>query len=147
MYKEGWIDVAAAAERHHCSTKTIWRRIKQGGLPACTEKVRGRDGRPVIKTMIRVADLDDAFGHTAHDAHVRKVREAVPPLTAEQVTVIGKVLMDHLRDRDAKLRSSGRAGPSMYRRPGQLGATEVLPFDRTSAAWRAPSPFDRALPS
>ena len=42
-----WIDVAAAAERHHCSTKTIWRRSKQRGLPARTEKVSGRDGRPV----------------------------------------------------------------------------------------------------
>ena len=113
MHEDEWLGVAAAAERQHCSTKTIWRRIKQGGLPARTEKMSSRDGRPVIKTMIRVADLNDAFGRTAHDDHVRKVCEAAPPLTAEQVTVIGKVLLDHLQERDAKRRSSGGAGPSM----------------------------------
>lgn len=113
MHEEEWLDVVAAAERHHCSTKTIWRRIKQGGLPARSEKMRGRDGRPVIKTMIRVADLNDAFGRTAHDDQIQRIRDAAPPLTAEQVTDLGKVLLDHLNDGDAKRRSSGGAGPSV----------------------------------
>lgn len=59
MPEDEWRDVAAAAERHRCSTKTIWRRIRQEGLPARTEKVSGRDGRPVIKTLIRVSDLNE----------------------------------------------------------------------------------------
>ncbi len=113
MHEEECLDVAAAAERHHSSTKTIWRRIRQGSLPACTEKVTGRDGRPLIKTLIRVSDLNDAFGWTAQDEHVQKFREAAPPLTDEQVTVIGKVLLEHLLDRDAKGRSSSGTGSSM----------------------------------
>lgn len=99
------LDVAAAAERHSCSTKTIWRRIEQGVLPARNEKAIGRDGRPVIKTLIRVSDLDDAFGWTAAREHVRKIRESAPPLTDAQKVAIGKVFLDHLRDRDAKRRS------------------------------------------
>lgn len=115
MPDDEWLDVVATAERHRCSTKTIWRRIRQGVLPAHTEKVSGRDGRPVIKTLVRVSDLNDAFGRLAQDEHVRKAREAAPPLTYEQLTVIGDVLLDHLRDREAKRRSSGEAGTSAYR--------------------------------
>ena len=107
-----WLDVVAAAERHRCTTKTIWRRNKQGDIPARTEKVSGRDGRPVIKTLIRVSDLNDAFGWTAHEEHVRKVREAAPPLTREQASVIRKVFLDHLRERDAERRSSVASGSS-----------------------------------
>ena len=113
MPEEEWLDVAAAAELHRCSTKTIWRRIWQGVLPARTEKVNGRDGRLVIKTLIRVSDLNDALGCTAQDEYVRKVREAAPPLTAEEVSDIGKVLLEHLLDRDAKRRSSSGVGSSM----------------------------------
>jgi hypothetical protein len=112
MQQEEWIDVTAAAERHQCSTKTIWRRIKQSCLPARTE-MSGRDGRPVINTMIQFADLNVAFGSTAQDEHVQKVREAAPPLTAEQVTDLGKVLLDHLKDRDARRRRPDEAGPSI----------------------------------
>lgn len=101
MPEDEWLDVAAAAERHRCSTKTIWRRIKQGVLPARTEKVDGRDGRPVIKTLIRASDLNDAFGRTAHDEHVRKIRESAPPLTEEQKAAIREVYIDHFRDREA----------------------------------------------
>lgn len=107
--EDEWLDVAAAAERHSCSTKTIWRRIEQGGLAARTEKVDGRDGSPVIKTRIRVSDLNEAFGRAAHDEHVRKVREAVSPLTEERRADIGKVFLEHLLDREAK-RNASRAG-------------------------------------
>lgn len=100
MPEDEWLDVVSAAEHHDCSTKTIWRRINQGVLPACTEKVSGRDGRPVIKTMIRVSDLNDVFGWTAHDEHVRKIREAATPLTAEQKEAILNVCLEHLLDRE-----------------------------------------------
>jgi len=111
MSDDELIDVAAAAERHHCSTQTIWRRIREGSLPARTAKVSGRDGRPVVKTLIHVSDLDDVFGWTAHERHVQKIRDAVPPLTEEQKAAIRKVFLDHLRDRDAKRRSAGDSGP------------------------------------
>ncbi|AJW78707.1 hypothetical protein VO01_05800 [Clavibacter michiganensis subsp. insidiosus] len=68
--------------------------------------------RPVIKTLIRVSDLDYAFDSAAHEEHVRKIHEAAPPLTVEQVTVIGEVLQNHLRDRDAERRRPGGAGSS-----------------------------------
>lgn len=110
MSEDESIDVVAAANRHHCSTQTIWRRIRQGNLPACKEKVEGRDGRPVIKTLIRVSELNDAFGWTARDAHVRAIREAAPPFTEEQAAAIRKVFLDHIRERDAKRRGAGAPG-------------------------------------
>ncbi|QOT16822.1 hypothetical protein [Paenarthrobacter sp. YJN-5] len=106
MSDDEWLDVAAAAERHSCSTKTIWRHIRQGSLPACTGKVSGRDGRPVLKTLIRVADLDDAFGRTAQEDHVRKIRASAPPLTVEQKIAIRDVFLEHLLEREAKQVSS-----------------------------------------
>ncbi|MDN5759879.1 hypothetical protein PGC08_13140 [Brevibacterium sp. BDJS002] len=110
MAEDEWLDVAATAERHDCSTKSIWRRVWKGKLPARTEKVGGRDGRPVIKTLIRVSHLDRAFGLTAHAEHVQKIREAAPPLTREQTTFIAKVFTDHLLEQDAKRRREGEAG-------------------------------------
>lgn len=103
MSQEEWLDVAAAAERHECSTKTIWRRIKNGTLTGQTEKIDGRDGRPVLKTLIRVSDLDDLFGRTDQEAHVRRIRASAQPLTVEQKRALGKVLLDHIRDREAKM--------------------------------------------
>lgn len=106
MSKEEWLDVAAWAERHECSTKTIWRRIKNETLPSQTEKVHGRSGRPVLKTLIRVSDLDDAFGQTRqtdHEDHVRRIRASAQSLTAEQKRALGKVLLDRIRDREARM--------------------------------------------
>lgn len=110
MAEDEWLDVAAAAERHVCSTKSIWRRIWQGKLPAHTEKAIGRDGRPVIKTLIRVSDLDRAFGLTAHAEHVQKIRAAAPPLTKEQTKFIAQVFTDHLLEQNDKRRREGEAG-------------------------------------
>lgn len=110
MAEDEWLDVAAAAQRHDCSTKSIWRRVWQGRLPARTEKVDGRDGRPVIKTLLRVSDLDRAFGLTAHAEHVQKIREAAPPLTREQATFIAQVFTDHLLEQAAKRRRAGETG-------------------------------------
>lgn len=72
--------------------------------------MNGSDGRPVIKTLIRVAALNDVFGWTAHEEHVRTIRESAPPLTVAQKAVIGEVLLDHLRERDARRRRSGEPG-------------------------------------
>ncbi len=112
MPDDEWLDVAAAAERHDCSTKTIRRRIRQGSLPARTQMVAGRDGRPVVKTLIQVSDLDDAFGWTARDENVRQIRQSASPWSDEQKAVIRQVFLDHLRDREAKRQSSGGAGSS-----------------------------------
>jgi len=102
MSEDEWVDVVAAAGRHDCSPQTIWRRIRQGVLPARKEKVSGRHGRPVVKTLIRVADLNDAFGWTAREEHVRRIRASARPLTAEQKIAIRKVFFDHLLEREAR---------------------------------------------
>jgi len=112
MFDDEWIDAAAAAERHHCSTQTIRRRIREGSLPARTAKVSGRDGRMVIKTLIHVSHLNDVFGWTAHERHVQEIRNAAPPLTEEQKVALRRVFLDHLRDRDAERRSAGDPGPA-----------------------------------
>jgi len=39
---------------------------------------------------------------TAHAEHVQKIREAAPPLTREQTTLIVQVLTDHLFEKEAK---------------------------------------------
>lgn len=108
-----WIDVAAAAKRHHCSTQSIWRRIRQGSLPARIDEVSGRDGRPVIETLIRVSDLNDAFGWTAHEEHVRRIRASAPPLTVEQKVAICNVFLEHLLEREAKRRNGRIAGTTI----------------------------------
>lgn len=110
MLDDELIGVAAAAERHHCSTQTIRRHIREGSLPARTAKVRGRDGRPVVKTLIAVCDLDDAFGWTAHELHVQKIRDTPQPLTEDQKSAIRKIYLAHLRDRDARRRGVGDPG-------------------------------------
>jgi hypothetical protein len=111
MPEDEWLDVAAAAERHGCSHQTIWRRIRQGVLPARKEKMGGRDGRPVIKVLVRVTDLNDAFGWTAREEHVRRIRASARPLTAGQKVAIRGVLLDHLLEREARRRWSGSGSP------------------------------------
>lgn len=74
MAVDEWLDVAASAERHGCS-KSSWRRVWQGRLPARTEKVDGRDGRMVIKTLIRVSDLDPGV----RPDRARRARPEDPP--------------------------------------------------------------------
>lgn len=107
MPEDESIDVAAAANRHRCSTQTIWRRIGQGILPAHKEKVSGRDGRPVVKTLVRVADLNNTFGWNVHDEHVRRTRASARPLTVEQKVALRDVLLEHLLEREAKKAGTG----------------------------------------
>jgi hypothetical protein len=102
MPEDEWLDIAAAAERHDCSPKTVRRWISQGALLARSEKVSGRDGRSVTKYLIRVADLNDAFGWTAQEEHVRKIRATAVPFTDEQKIAIRKVFLEHLLEREAK---------------------------------------------
>lgn len=73
-------------------------------------RVGGRDRRPVIKALIRVSDLDRAFGLTVHAEHVQMIRQAAPPLTREQTTFIAKVFTGHLLKQDATRRREGEAG-------------------------------------
>lgn len=110
MSKQERLDVAAAAERYECSTKTNRRRIDQGRLPARTKKVTGRDGRPVIKTLIRVSDLDDAFGRAGQEAHVRRIRASAQPLQFEQTVAIRYVFLEHLVVREVRRKRAGTAG-------------------------------------
>lgn len=108
MVSEGeWIDVAAAAERQKCSAKSIRRQVKDGHLTARKEKSSGRDGRQVIKTWIRASDLGDAFGDTARDEHVRKIRASARPLTAGQKIAIRNVFLEHFRERESDQRRGG----------------------------------------
>lgn len=112
MPEDEWLDVVAAAERHDCSTQTIWRRIRQGVLPPRSEKTAGRDGRPVIKSLIRVSDLNDAFGRTAQEEHVRRIRATAPPLSDAQKRAIAKVFLEHLQEREAKRETASAGGGS-----------------------------------
>lgn len=102
MPEEEWIDIAAAAERHHCAADTIRRCARAGELTARKEKTIGRDGRRVIKTWVRVSDLDGVFRPTAHEEHVRKTRATAQPFTDEQKAALEKVFLDHLLEREAK---------------------------------------------
>jgi hypothetical protein len=111
MPEDEWIDIAAAAERHHRTTETIKTRIRRGNLRTRQEKVVGPTGRQVIKTWVRVSDLNDSFGWTVHEEHVRRIRAAAPPLSDRQKRAIAKVFLEHLQEREAKRHSaSARAG-------------------------------------
>ncbi len=108
MPEEEWIDVAAAAERYHCSTSKIRRWVKQGELEMRLTS-SDIDGRWVFTTWVRVRDLDDVSGVTARKEHVRKIRATAQPLTDEQKRAIRKVFLAHLLEREAK-RKRARIG-------------------------------------
>ena len=95
--------------------KAIWRRMKHGVLPARGEKASDRDGRSAIKTLLRVSDQNDALGWMAAREHVEMIRKSARPLTAEQKTAIGKVLLGHLRDREVKRQMNRTAESEMNR--------------------------------
>lgn len=100
--EDGWIDIAAAAERESCSPQVIRRRIKAGVLTARIEGSTARDGRHVVKAWVRVSELDEVFGHEAREEHVRRIRATAQPLTRDQKIVLRKVLLDHLAEKEAK---------------------------------------------
>lgn len=108
MTEEEWLDVATAAQRYGCSPSTIRRKMRHEGLPARKERGLGRDGRPVLKSLISVSDLDDAFGVTARREHERKVRESAPPLTDEQKSALRDIFLLHLRTRGPQAQPSSQ---------------------------------------
>lgn len=90
-------DVETAAVRYNCSTRAIRRRISSGKLPAMRERVKGSNGRPVIKLMIEDSALDAEFapkpaGPAAHEHLVSEVTAAVPKLTETQKARIAAAL-------------------------------------------------------
>lgn len=91
------LDIVAAAERCHCSVKAVRRRIDNGSLPAVKARVAGRDGRPVMKIMIEVKDLDVAFapvalGPAAHERLIEELSAAAPRFSESQRARIAAVL-------------------------------------------------------
>lgn len=110
MPEAEWIDAVAAAERYHCSTSKIRRWIKQGELEMRLKTSVDSDGRWVFTTWLRVRDLDDVSGVTAHKAHVRKIRATAQPFTSEQKVALRKVFRAHLLDREAKRKRAGIGG-------------------------------------
>ncbi|MGP5929137.1 hypothetical protein [Corynebacterium glyciniphilum] len=102
MSEEEWIEVAAAAERYHCSMWKIGRWIKQGQLETRVVTAIDPDGRWVITTWLRVRELDDVSGVTARAVHVRKIRATAQPFTDEQKRALRKVFLAHLLDREEK---------------------------------------------
>ena len=110
--EDEWIDVAAAAERYHCSTQTIRRWAKLGELAARKEASLGRDGRGVVKTWILVDDLEHIFRPNAHEEHVRKIRATAQPFTEDQKIALRKVIFEHILAREAKRRAAGAGGAS-----------------------------------
>ncbi|MBC9944054.1 hypothetical protein ICL81_05930 [Leucobacter sp. cx-328] len=79
------MDIPSAAERLGRPTQAIYLLIRTGQLPS--EKVRalGRDGRYVLKHMIRVQDLDAIDQRRRLEEHVAAIRAAVTPLTETQI--------------------------------------------------------------
>ncbi|GGF44884.1 hypothetical protein GCM10010922_20720 [Microbacterium sorbitolivorans] len=86
-------------------------RIHSGCLPARTGKVPGRDGRLILKALIRVSDLDALFRVTAREEHVQRIGESAPPLTDDQKRVIYDVFLKHRLEREAN-RERIAAGPA-----------------------------------
>lgn len=110
--EDEWIDVAAAAERYHCSTQTIRRWAKLGELAERKEASLGRDGRGVIKTWILVDDLERMFRPNAHEEHLRKIRATAQPFTEEQKIALRKVFLEHILAREVKRKVAAAGGAS-----------------------------------
>lgn len=112
MTEGEWIDIAAAAERFHCSTKTIREWARLGELAARQERSIGRDGRWVIKTWIRAGNLDHMFRPSTRKEHVRKIRATAQPFTDEQKVALRKVSLGRLLARGAKRKKADAGGAS-----------------------------------
>lgn len=99
---DDWIDIAEAAVRAERCTATIRNHIKKGSLPAVKSRATGRDGRKVVKVMIRVVDLERAFPKFDMEAHIRKVESEWVPLSERQQQTIRRVFMEHWAEQRAK---------------------------------------------
>lgn len=107
--EEEWVDIVEAASRFGCSSQAVRRRIKDGTLTSRKRQRSVKNGRSVTKFLIRVSDLNDEFGSTAREAHVRKIRATARPLTDDQKNALRKVLLAHLLEREEK-RKRARLG-------------------------------------
>lgn len=56
-----WLDIKEAAKIKSVSDTTIRNHIRKGSLPSVKRLVTGRDGRMVVKRLIRASDLEKAF--------------------------------------------------------------------------------------
>lgn len=91
-----WLDIRGAAERQGLSDTAIRNHIKKGNLRSVKRLVTGRDGRMVVKRLIRVSDLDVAFPPFDLEAYIREIDESAPPMTREQVMRIDALLQTHI---------------------------------------------------
>ena len=79
------LDIPAAAERLGRPVYAVYRLIRTGQLPSKKLRTPGRDGRYVLKHMIRVQDLDAIDERRRHEEHVAAIRAAATPLTETQI--------------------------------------------------------------
>ncbi|MEB4613264.1 hypothetical protein [Leucobacter sp. M11] len=79
------IDITAAAEKLGRPVYAVYHLIRTGQLPSEKLRALGRDGRYVLKHMIRVQDLDAIDQRRRHEEHVAAIRAAATPLTETQI--------------------------------------------------------------
>lgn len=86
------IDIPAAAARLGRPVHAVYHLIRTGQLSSEKVRVPGRDGRHVLKHLIRVKDLDAIDRLRAHEEHVAAIRAAATPLTETQIKRIRRAL-------------------------------------------------------
>lgn len=93
------LDIPGAAARLGRQSQAIYHLIRTGQLSS--EKIRapGRDGRYVLKHMIRVQDIDVIDQRRAREEHVAAIRAAATPLTETQIYRIRRALQSGWRSR------------------------------------------------
>lgn len=79
------LDIPTAAERLGRPVHAIYHLIRTGQLVSEKLRTPGRDGRYVLKHMIRVQDLDAIDERRRHEEHVAVIRAAATPLTETQI--------------------------------------------------------------
>ncbi|RKQ94576.1 hypothetical protein U746_0323 [Mycolicibacterium mucogenicum 261Sha1.1M5] len=79
------IDIPAAAEKLGRPVYAVYHLIRTGRLASEKIRVAGRDGRYVLKHMIRVKDLDAVDERRRDEEHVAAIRAAATPLTETQI--------------------------------------------------------------
>lgn len=80
-----WLDIKEAAERKSVSDTTIRNHIKKGSLPSVKRLVTGRDGRMVVKRLIRASDLEKAFPRVPTTGSGRGDPGPMPPVLRQRV--------------------------------------------------------------
>lgn len=86
------IDIPAAAVRLGRPVHAVYHLIRTGRLASEKVRIPGRDGRLVLKHLIRVKGLDAIDRLRAHEEHVAAIRAAAPPLTETQIKRIRRAL-------------------------------------------------------